>query len=206
MSKHVLIAIADPSVIIREGMAHVLRSFSRLNLEVLEFADIEHLEYQLQVNRPDILIINPVFLGVFSLQVILNASGCNNIRCVALNYLFAELPAIKGYDASVSIYDSSEAIKEKIHDLIEKSDKEKIKHDSLSGREKEIIVCVVKGMTNKQIADHLCLSTHTVITHRRNIASKLQIHSPAGLTIYAIVNKLVELDDIKDGVSNMGEL
>ena len=68
---------------------------------------------------------------------------------------------------------------------------------SLSSREKEIVVCVVKGMTNREIADRLFLSTHTVITHRRNIARKLQIHSASGLTIYAIVNKLVELGDIK---------
>ena len=52
-------------------------------------------------------------------------------------------------------------------------------------------------MTNKEIASKVCLSIHTVITHRRNIVRKLQIHSPAGLTIYAIVNKLVELDDVK---------
>ena len=64
-------------------------------------------------------------------------------------------------------------------------------------REKEIITYVVKGLTNKEIADKLCLSVHTVITHRRNIARKLQIHSPAGLTIYAIVNKLVELKDVE---------
>ena len=70
----------------------------------------------------------------------------------------------------------------------------------LSMREKEIICCVVKGMTNKQIADTLCLSAHTVMTHRRNIASKLSIHSTAGLTIYAIVNKLIELDEIKDSI------
>ena len=57
-------------------------------------------------------------------------------------------------------------------------------------------------MTNKAIADKLYLSIHTVITHRRNIARKLQIHSPAGLTIYAIVNKLVELSDIKDTLSS----
>lgn len=69
--------------------------------------------------------------------------------------------------------------------------------ETLSAREKEIIACVVKGLTNKETAESLCLSIHTVITHRRNIARKLQIHSPAGLTIYAIVNKLVELTDIK---------
>lgn len=78
------------------------------------------------------------------------------------------------------------------------------KPEPLSAREREIIVCVVKGMTNKQIADTLCISTHTVITHRRNIAAKLQIHSAAGLTIYAIVNKLVELSEIKDTITQEG--
>jgi regulator of cell morphogenesis and NO signaling len=68
--------------------------------------------------------------------------------------------------------------------------------DSLSEREKDVIVCVVQGMPNKEIADHLCISINTVITHRRNIARKLQIHSPAGLTIYAILNGLVDISSI----------
>ena len=59
------------------------------------------------------------------------------------------------------------------------------------------MICVVKGMTNREIADQLFLSTHTVITHRRNIARKLQIRSASGLTVYAIVNKLVELNEVK---------
>ena len=67
----------------------------------------------------------------------------------------------------------------------------------LSLREKEVVIGVVQGMTNKEIADHLCISTNTVITHRRNIARKLQIHSPAGLTIYAIVNNLVDISNVK---------
>ena len=76
-----------------------------------------------------------------------------------------------------------------------------VRQEPLSAREREIIVCVVKGLTNKEIAEELCISTHTVITHRRNIASKLQIHSAAGLTIYAIVNKLVELSEIKNTIA-----
>ena len=67
----------------------------------------------------------------------------------------------------------------------------------LGEREKEVIVALVQGMSNKQIADHLCISTNTVITHRRNIARKLQIHSAAGLTIYAIVNNLVDISMVK---------
>jgi len=69
--------------------------------------------------------------------------------------------------------------------------------DALSDREKDVIVALVQGMANKEIADHLCISTNTVITHRRNIARKLQIHSPAGLTIYAIVNGLVDISSVK---------
>ena len=71
--------------------------------------------------------------------------------------------------------------------------------DALSDREKEIVHCVAMGMTNKEIADTLCLSINTVTTHRRNITSKLQIHTPNGLTIYALVNKLVKLNEIKMG-------
>jgi len=69
--------------------------------------------------------------------------------------------------------------------------------EALSDREKEVIVSLVQGMTNKEIADHLFISINTVITHRRNIARKLQIHSPAGLTIYAIVNNLVDISSVK---------
>lgn len=65
--------------------------------------------------------------------------------------------------------------------------------DMLSERERDVVVALVQGMSNKEIADHLCISINTVITHRRNIARKLQIHSPAGLTIYAIVNGLVDI-------------
>ncbi len=69
--------------------------------------------------------------------------------------------------------------------------------DTLSDREKDVVVCVVKGMSNKEIAEHLYISVNTVMTHRRNISRKLQIHSPAGLTIYAIVNGLINLEDAK---------
>ena len=69
--------------------------------------------------------------------------------------------------------------------------------EQLSDREKDVIVALVQGMTNKEIADHLFISINTVITHRRNIARKLQIHSPAGLTIYAIVNNLVDISSVK---------
>jgi len=64
--------------------------------------------------------------------------------------------------------------------------------ETISEREKEIIVCLVQGLSNKETAERLFISVNTVITHRRNISRKLQIHSLAGLTIYAIANQLID--------------
>ena len=63
----------------------------------------------------------------------------------------------------------------------------------LSDREKEVLVCVAKGMINKEIADHLNISVHTVVSHRKNITAKTDIKTVAGLTIYALLNNLLEL-------------
>ena len=68
--------------------------------------------------------------------------------------------------------------------------------EELSDREKDVLVQVVRGLSNKGIAEVLFISTHTVISHRKNIAHKLNIHSTAGLTIYAIVNKLIDINSL----------
>jgi len=73
----------------------------------------------------------------------------------------------------------------------------KPENEELSEREKDVLIQLVRGLSNKEIADVLCISTHTVITHRKNITRKLNIHSTAGLTIYAIVNKLVDLSNLE---------
>lgn len=67
---------------------------------------------------------------------------------------------------------------------------------TLSDRETDVLIHIVRGLTNKEIAAKMFLSVHTVNTHRKNIMNKLKIHSPAGLTIYAIVNKLVSIEDL----------
>ncbi len=82
----------------------------------------------------------------------------------------------------------------KISNMINKNSES---NETISDREKDVIISLVQGMSNKEIADHLCISINTVITHRRNIARKLQIHSAAGLTIYAIVNNLVDISAVK---------
>lgn len=68
--------------------------------------------------------------------------------------------------------------------------------DCLSEREKDVVRGVALGKSNKEIADMLFISVHTVTTHRKNISAKLGIHSPAGLTIYAILHSIVDINEV----------
>ena len=100
--------------------------------------------------------------------------------------------------AVLSVYDSAETVIERITSLTDpsKSSSADARGSDLSPREKDVILAIVKGLSNKEIATEMNVSVNTVMTHRRNIASKLQIHSPAGLTIFAIATGLVKIEDV----------
>jgi len=197
-NKPVRIAVAETSVIIRTGIITLLKRVPEVNIYPLEVATMNALRECVQMHTPDILIVNPSFEGWFDVNGF-KENISNNIKCISLICSVIDSNLLKSYDESISIYDDADTLWSKINKLRKLPNEEELgsEQEPLSQREKEIIVCVVKGMTNKAIADKLYLSIHTVITHRRNIARKLQIHSSAGLTIYAIVNKLVELQDIE---------
>ena len=194
------VAIAETSVIVRSGLALVLKRIQGMKILPIEVVSPESLSDCMRLHQPDILIINPSFPGYFDVKKFKEDTQDLNIKCVALLCSVGDQSLLRNYDDTFSLYDDADELKGKLNRLLNVSvqEDEENGQEVLSNREKEIITCVVKGMTNKEIADALFLSAHTVITHRRNIARKLQIHSPAGLTIYAIVNKLVELQDIKD--------
>lgn len=149
----------------------------------------------------DIIIINPTFGGWFDLPAFKAEHGKSGIKYIAMVCSVIDNNILKEYDENFAMCDDIDVITSKSTTCCTPRRKRKRQRTrNPEPARKEIITCVVKGMTNKAIADKLYLSIHTVITHRRNIARKLQIHSPAGLTIYAIVNKLVELGDIKDSL------
>lgn len=201
MSTAIHIAIAEPSLIIRSGVIAVLRRLSTLDIRIVEAADLSRLCETLRQTRPEILIIDSSLLPVLPVERIREASAAPRLKCIVLRSALTSDAAAEGCDGEISLMDTAEQIKEKllrVHTADRADEGER--SDSLSLREREIIVGVVRGLTNKQIAEQLFLSPHTVITHRRNIASKLQIHSAAGLTVYAIVNHLVELNDIKQSI------
>ena len=165
------IAIAETSVIIRGGLTAALKRLPNVKVQPIELLSVEALSDCLRTQYPEMLIVNPTFGDYFDVNKFREETAGKKIRLIALVSSLLNLAS---------------------------GEEELDNQETLSQREKEIVICVVKGMTNKEIAENLFLSIHTVITHRRNISKKLQIHSAAGLTIYAIVNKLVTLNDVKD--------
>ena len=191
------VAVAETSVIVRSGLVAVLKRLPDLEIQTVEVTSKEGLQHCMEAHSPHILIINPQFEGWFEVDASREHYPQVELKVVALLCSFVDANRLKGYDDTISLYDDIESLVKKISVLMNFSDDEEDDQDALSQREKEIICCVVRGMTNKEIAEKLYISVHTVITHRRNITRKLQIHSAAGLTIYAIVNKLVELSEVK---------
>ncbi len=194
----VRIAIAETSVIVRGGLTAALKRLPNVKVQPIELLSVEALHDCVRTQCPEMLIVNPAFGNYFDVAKFREEIS-NRIRLIALVTSFVDASLLGKYDESISIFDDLDILSRKIAGLLNvaSEEEETDNQDTLSQREKEIVICVVKGMTNKEIAEKLFLSIHTVITHRRNISKKLQIHSAAGLTIYAIVNKLVTLNEVK---------
>lgn len=191
------IAVAETSMIIRTGLISVLRHLPDYSVDTLEISSMEGLQLCMESHKPDILIVNPMFDGWFNVEEIKRQYDAYDVKFMSLVCTVVDANMLKDYDESINLFDDIDSLSSKLSGLINVEDDEDGDPDALSQREKEILGYVVKGMTNKEIAEKLYISVHTVITHRRNITRKLQIHSAAGLTIYAIVNKLVDISEVK---------
>ncbi len=113
--------------------------------------------------------------------------------CVASGVMPQSVTAM--FDEVVSIFDSPQEICRKVRSHLSPQQAEQ-KGQDLSPREKDVIKLIVKGLSNKEIATTMNVSVNTVMTHRRNIAAKLKIHSPAGLTIFALATGLAKIEEL----------
>ncbi len=194
------IAVAEQNTIVRMGMIATLKRLLGSNATFLEVANPNDLYTRLASFVPSIIIISPSFgnpLNILTLRDKPNLYA-RGARFVALLSQLVNSSATANFDAQISIFDSEDDILALIDQLQGRdADTTDDASDSLSEREKEVVRGVVSGLANKEIADQLNISVYTVLTHRRNIARKLNIHSSIALTIYAISNKLVDVNDIK---------
>jgi DNA-binding NarL/FixJ family response regulator len=199
MSEKKTVVIIEKSFVIRKGLLVLLNQISHIG-KIIEL-DEEALYYnRIAVYSPDIVIVNPILVGYLQKKTVREVLGVpKSTKIVSLVYSYFEEQILSLYDAVIRIEDSKEKIEEIFYKL-QKFDVGAVEEENrdLTEREKEILIGVVKGFMNKEIADNLNISINTVITHRRNIARKLDVHSSAGLTVYAILNKLVNIDDLKN--------
>jgi DNA-binding NarL/FixJ family response regulator len=198
MSEKKTIVVVEKSFVIRKGLLVVLNQMTQIG-KIIELDEEAIIHNRLSMYNPDIVIINPQLIGSIqkkNLRDVLSIS--KKTQVVALVYSFIDEQMLNQYDMVIRIDDTKDKIEGSFNKL-RKLESEVIDDENreLSDREKEILVGVVKGLINKEIAEVNNISINTVITHRRNIARKLDIHSPAGLTVYAILNKLINIDDLK---------
>ena len=108
-------------------------------------------------------------------------------HCQVENRLF--VPAVYNLEQSLDSAEPDESASAQPDKLDANGDIE------LTSREKDIVTAIARGLSNKEIADRLFISVHTVATHRRNICAKLNIHSASGMTIFAILHGLISMEE-----------
>lgn len=192
------IAIADPSVIVLSGLAALLRDLPEYEV-VLQSDDMHTVMTRLRILRPDVLIINPSMIDYSKRRMVRSLfEDLPDLRVVALVSSFFDNQMLRQFQGVVEITDDLQRIKSTLNQVVAQLNAEDSDMDSsvLSDREKDVLICLAKGMKNNEIADILNISTYTVITHRKNIVRKTGIKSVSALTVYAILNNLLEQKDI----------
>ena len=184
------VAVRLSSPLLKAGILSVLRDIPHLTV----------IETDGSVSSITSIAPDAVIADIFDQGFISTVRESSN--AVLLPVVTSVLPhdITDGFTVMIGLYDSVESIADKIRSVLHSNGKTEPDRpgDDLSPREKDVILGIVKGLSNKEIAGEINVSVNTVMTHRRNIASKLQIHSAAGLTIYAITTGLVDIEDIKN--------
>ena len=188
--------IIHQSEIIRKGLALILQDYFKMEItqlslakELGSFSGITNSTMILIVDVNDDLNIKAVDLLKKNNEVYL-IGFCSESKSPG---------AAGNFDCELNEFSSSMQIQKMVQVIRKAGTKSKAsltENGELTTREKDVIKLIALGFANKEIADKLFISIHTVISHRKNITEKLGIKSISGLTVYAIMNKLLDLEDI----------
>lgn len=195
-AKKVLLIV--PSKIVARGIEAVLSELGEFRVEGI-LTDLSHAsQARLRNIDADVIVLDPVVFDFVSRSSVRShISEYSDAAVVGLQTIPLDEEQKKQYDALIGMNDDPVLIIRKLRESLEsRQDNTETEEYDLSAREKEILVCVAKGMLNKEIADACNLSIHTVITHRKNITRKTGIKTVAGLTVYALLNNLIDSSSI----------
>lgn len=195
--KRKLVLLAVDAFIIRKGVTSLVNSLPGACL-LKECLPSEDLAEELKTLSPDYCLLSE---DAFSrIKPLLASSPEWYARLILVSSKKLQPDADRPFCEILSTGDSYENLMSKLSPLFfsDGEDTMSTSGETLSNREKTILTYLCKGFTNRQIAEKLFLSGHTVNTHRKNISNKLGIRSLAGLTVYAILNNLISIEEIAE--------
>lgn len=192
------IIIAEQSEIIRKGLVQIIKHLP-FHFQAIEISDAVNIQAKVTHHQPKLVIINPVFIqNQATVNLKETFHNVADTKFAALIAGYADNSITQQFDAVIYINDKQNQVVSLVENLLEEpnsnssiSDKEV----TLSDREIDVLKLLVKGLSNKEISDQLFISTHTVISHRKNITRKVGIKSVAGLTVFALINNYVSMED-----------
>jgi DNA-binding NarL/FixJ family response regulator len=195
MSTNKRIVIIEPYAMIAQGLRLMIDEIKGYEVSAI-IADSHYIERIVPLH-PDIIIVNPSLIDIKKRGELEDMSQrLPNTLFAALVYQYVDPEVLRYFKTTIEISDSREKIAVKLRQMLETGEQQ-TESTELSDREKEILVAVAKGLTNKSIAEQYHLSIHTVITHRKNLTRKTGIKSVSGLTVYAILNNLIDIKDVE---------
>ena len=112
------IAIAETSMIVRSGLALVLKRIQGLKILPIELVSEESLDECVRFHKPEILIVNPSFTGYFDVRKFKETPQNAGVKCIALMCSVADQGVLRNYDESLTIYDDADTIREKLNRLL----------------------------------------------------------------------------------------
>jgi len=191
--KRINIAILENASIISEGIQSLLQK-SHLYIKPIWIKDIDHLSFHIDRLKIDMILINPNLI-INRLKFFTPIKNSNpQVKWLALTYNIIDKEVLPFFDDIIQIDDTYENITRKIDYFIENTQSEE--SHLLTEREQNVLKEIIKGLSNKEIAERLNISIHTVMSHRKNIYQKTDIKSQAGLTVYALTHNIVSIDSI----------
>lgn len=195
MTTNKRIVIIEPYAMVAQGLRLMIDEIKGYEVSAI-IADGHYIERIIPL-RPDIVIVNPAMIDTKKRGELDElAQRLPNVAFAALVYQYIEPDVLRYFKTTIDISDSRERVAVKLRQMLETAEPA-TESTELSDREKEILVAVAKGMTNKSIAEQYHLSVHTVITHRKNLTRKTGIKSVSGLTVYAILNNLIDIKEVE---------
>lgn len=194
MRNRVIICAASEMIAI--GLAEIIDSMAQFDV-VARLDSPEHLSEKITASDANLLIVDPMLLG-FHNKDFLSQLGKEHpqVTMIALVTSYLDHSMLTPYSGIIEINDTRSKIISKMDEFVQGETAKNTDDVELSKRETDVLVAVAKGMMNKEIADQMNISIHTVISHRKNITRKTGIKSVSGLTVYALLNNLIDEKDL----------